>query len=59
MIGLALRYSEEMHHLILDVMMDGKKTAGRSRNSYTGQITKSLRNLKKKRANDQNGEMDL
>jgi len=28
MIGHALRYPEEMHNLILEGMIDGKKTAG-------------------------------
>lgn len=41
-------------------MIEGKKTAKRPRNSYyTGKIlsdAKPLRNLKKKRAIDQNGE---
>lgn len=36
MVGHALRHPEEMLNIILKGMMEGKKTAGRPRNSYIG-----------------------
>jgi hypothetical protein len=38
MVGHALRHQEELHNIILEGMIEGKKTAGCPRNSYTGQI---------------------
>ena len=38
MVGYALIHPEKLHNIILVVMIEGKKTAVRSRNSYIGQI---------------------
>jgi len=53
MIRHALRHPEEIHNIILDGMIEGKKTAGRPRNSYIEQIkcdarVKTFKELKEK-----------
>jgi len=37
-VGLALRHPEELHNIILEGMIEGKKTAGNPWNSYIGQM---------------------
>jgi hypothetical protein len=56
MVGHALRHQEELHNIILEGMIEGKKTAGRPRNSYIGQIqidakVKTFKELKEKARN--------
>ncbi|KAL4132882.1 hypothetical protein QTP88_009959 [Uroleucon formosanum] len=56
MVGHALRHPEELHNIILEGMIEGKKTAGRPRNSYIGQIkinakVKTFKELKEKARN--------
>lgn len=64
MVGHATRHLEEMHNIILEDMIEGKKTAGLPRNSYTGQIksnakVKAFKELKKKASKrSQNGELE-
>jgi len=55
MIGHALRHPEELHNIILEGM-EGKRTAGRPRNSYIGQIkcdarVKTFKKLKENACN--------
>jgi hypothetical protein len=38
MVRRAMRHPKELHNIILEGMIEGKKTAGRPRNSYIGQI---------------------
>jgi len=56
MVGQAMRYPEELHNIILEGMIEGKKTAGPPRNSYIGQIkcdakVKTFKELKEKAHN--------
>ncbi|XP_025413749.1 uncharacterized protein LOC112685915 [Sipha flava] len=56
MVGHALRHLEKLHNVILEGMIEGKKTAGRRRNSYIGQIkidakVKTFKKLKEKARN--------
>ena len=56
MVGHALRHLEELHNIILEGMIEGKKTAGQPRNSYIGQIkidakVKTFKELKEKARN--------
>jgi hypothetical protein len=56
MVGHALRHQEELHNIILEGMIEEKKTAGRPRNSYIGQIkinakVKTFKELKEKARN--------
>jgi len=48
-VGNALRHTEELHNIIIEGIVEGKKIAGRSRNSYVGKIkihkTHKSRNL--------------
>jgi len=56
MVVHALRHPEELHNIILEGMIEGKKTAGRPRNSYIGQIkldskVKTFKELKERMSN--------
>jgi len=56
MVGPALRHPEELDNIILEGMIEGKKTAGRPWNSYIGQIkwdakVKTFKELKKQASN--------
>jgi len=56
MVGHALRHPEELYNIILEGMIEGKKTAGRPRNFYIGQIkcdakVKTFKKLKEKANN--------
>jgi hypothetical protein len=56
MVGHALRHPEKLHNIILDGMIEGKKTAGRPRNSYKWQNkydakVKTFKELKEKASN--------
>lgn len=56
MVGNALRFPEELHNIILEGMIERKKTAGCPRNSYIGQIKcdakiKIFKELKEKASN--------
>jgi len=58
MVGHALRHPEELHNIILNGLVEGKRTTGRPHNSYIGQIKcdERVKTLMKKRAIGQNGE---
>lgn len=38
MIGHTLRHPAELHNLIIEGIIEKKKTAGRPQNSYVGQV---------------------
>lgn len=44
MVGHSLRHAEELHNIILKGMIEGKKTAERPPNLYTGQTVNDARN---------------
>jgi hypothetical protein len=43
MIGHTLRHNEELHSLILEGMIEGKRGRGRPRTCYTSQVIKGAR----------------
>lgn len=56
MVGQALRHPEELHNIIIEDVIGGKRTAGWPRNSYVGQIkniarVKTFKELKEKTNN--------
>lgn len=64
MVVHALRHPEELHNIILEIMIKRNKTRGRPQNSYIGQIKgdtgiKTLKKLKKKRKGEQSIRMEL
>jgi len=55
-VGHALRHPGQQHNIILEGTIEGKKTAGRPRNSYTGRIkcdarVKAFKELKENASN--------